>query len=165
MPAPPATVGPPPAPVTVVVRPTVLDPRTARFASHEGNVAYIALGFALPLMEGRSDMARRTADGFALTAVVTHALKLLVRSRRPDGSDRQSFPSGHTSAAFSLAASRAAYRPGEAALWYAGAATIGQSRIDLNRHRTGDVLAGAVLGIGIGNSATGDRTVGLGIRF
>ena len=144
---------------------TPLDRRTAEFASGNGNTAFLVAGTVLPWLEGNSQQGRRTADGLLLSAAVTHLLKNVVRSRRPDGSDHLSFPSGHTSAAFSLAASRSTFRPGETAFWYGGATMIGLSRMELNRHRATDVAAGAVLGFGFGATAAGAKVVRLLIRF
>jgi len=143
----------------------LMDRRTAEVASGPGNRWFLAAGLSLPLLEGRPREARETIEGFVLTAAATQLLKHWTRSRRPDGSDHLSFPSGHTSAAFSLAASRSAQRPGESALWYAGAATIGASRVVLNRHRIEDVLAGAAIGIGFGSAAAGARLLRISVRF
>ncbi len=41
-----------------------------------------------------------TATSFAVDAAFTYGLKFTVKSTRPDGTDRHSFPSGHTSFAF-----------------------------------------------------------------
>lgn len=144
---------------------TPLDTQTARFASGNGNAAFLVAGTLLPVLEGNSQQARRTMDGLLLTSALTHLLKNVVRSRRPDGSDNLSFPSGHTSAAFSLAASRSTYRPGESAFWYAGATTIGLSRMELQRHRAADVAAGALIGFGFGATAAGAKTLRLIVRF
>lgn len=144
---------------------TPLDQKTARFASGDGNRAFLIAGTLLPVLEGNSVQARRTLDGLLITSAVTHLIKNLVRSRRPDGSDNLSFPSGHTSAAFSLAASRATFRPGESALWYAGATTIGLSRMELDRHRAIDVGVGAAIGFGFGATAAGAKAVKLIVRF
>lgn len=42
-----------------------------------------------------------TATSFAIDAAFTYGLKYTVKSTRPDGTDNHSFPSGHTSFAFS----------------------------------------------------------------
>lgn len=143
----------------------VMDHRTAEIVSGSGNRWFLATGLALPVLEGRPREARETLEGFVLTAAATQLLKHWTRSRRPDGSDHLSFPSGHTSAAFSIAATRSVHRPGEAPLWLAGAATIGASRVVLNRHRPEDVLAGAAIGIGFGASAAGARILRFAVRF
>ena len=127
----------------------ILSVKSAKFASHTGNIGFLALGVAGPLLakgRDRVEVAHRL-DTLLSVALATQALKLVVRERRPDGSDRASFPSGHASAAFAVAALNARRRPRDAAFWYAGAALIGDSRITLKRHFVKDVLAGAALGL------------------
>jgi membrane-associated phospholipid phosphatase len=126
--------------------------RTAEFASHEGNLAYLALGVALPYLEERGsrlgrERSLRTLDAVVTATALSEGLKLVTRERRPDGGDHKSFPSGHATAAFAVAAMEARYYPEQAPLWYAGAAVIAGSRVRLRRHYTQDVLAGAVLGV------------------
>ena len=86
--------------------------------------------------------------GSALLA--SELLKSTVHIPRPDGSDRKSFPSAHTALAFSAAAFMDR-RQGESA-WtpalYGAAALTGLARVEANKHRWGDVLAGAAIGYG-----------------
>jgi len=125
--------------------------RTARFASHEGNIAFLALGVLLPSIEDGGRLGRerslRTLDALVTSAAIAQGLKWATRERRPDGSDTESFPSGHATGAFAVAAMQARWHPDRAALWYAGAALIGESRVRLRRHHTHDVIAGAALGV------------------
>ncbi|RYG39429.1 phosphatase PAP2 family protein [bacterium] len=114
--------------------------------------AYLTAGLALPLLrDGESGRQRsfRTLDALGSTFLITEGLKSIVRERRPDGSDRQSFPSAHASLAFTVATMQADFRPREAVYWYLGASMIGASRVDLRKHHVHDVLAGAALGYGI----------------
>ena len=77
----------------------------------------------------------------------TLALKHIVHSRRPDGSDYNSFPSGHTSRAFRGAEMlRAQHGWTWGAGGYAVAIGVGALRIHHHRHRFGDVAAGAAIG-------------------
>jgi undecaprenyl-diphosphatase len=84
-------------------------------------------------------------------------LKNLIRRPRPADaveslsafirpSDRFSFPSGHTAAAFVFAVSVAAFFPAWAPLAFALAIAIGLSRVLLGVHFPSDILAGSVLG-------------------
>ena len=104
----------------------------------------------LTAMEGAgkqlSDETLRQADSLFVTTVLTEALKLVTNDKRPESSSRDSFPSGHTSAAFSVATVASAYHPREAPLWYVGAALIGESRIRLHAHELDEVVAGAAVG-------------------
>ena len=79
--------------------------------------------------------------------VVTYGLKYAVNAERPDGGG-QSFPSGHTSAAFTGAEFiREQYGWGWGGAAYLAASYVGYSRIASERHHGRDVLAGAVIGI------------------
>jgi membrane-associated phospholipid phosphatase len=121
------------------------------YARHLSNDALPTMALSL----GSSDIAEGTvnngilltqAKAVGLTAAITVLLKRTVREPRPNGGDRASFPSGHTSAAFALATVMAKGQPRLAWLWYLRAATIGWSRVDLRAHHTHDVIAGAILG-------------------
>jgi membrane-associated phospholipid phosphatase len=94
--------------------------------------------------EGRWQFSK----GFATSFAVTLGLKQTVDKERPDGSDNQSFPSGHATAAFQSAhyiKKRYGWRYGLPA--YLGAAFVGYSRVHAKKHDNADVLAGAVIGI------------------
>ena len=85
------------------------------------------------------------------TQSLIQPLKYLTRRRRPDGSDRQSFPSAGAGAASSLIPTM--YReyglvPGTVTTVAAG--LIGFSRIYGNQHHLSDVLAGYAIGLGWG---------------
>jgi len=100
---------------------------------------------------------------FVVSTGITEILKVSINRERP--ADKypakifvngevhgQSFPSGHTSLAFSTATSLALdyrkwYIVVPAYLW---AGSVGYSRMYLGKHYTSDVLGGAVIGIGSG---------------
>lgn len=86
-------------------------------------------------------------------------LKNLIRRSRPADaveslsafirpSDRFSFPSGHTAAAFVFAVAVSAFFSAWAPLVFALAVAIGLSRVLLGVHFPSDILAGAILGVG-----------------
>ena len=80
--------------------------------------------------------------------IVTHGLKILINKERPNGGD-YSFPSGHTSAAFTGAAfieKRYGYNVGVPA--YLLASYVGWSRVHANKHDYWDVLGGIIIGYG-----------------
>ena len=86
---------------------------------------------------------------FASALIITHSLKRIIQKPRPDNSDKFSFPSGHTTAAFSGASFlqlRYGWKIGVPA--YLLAAWVGYSRIYANRHDFWDVLGGASIGVG-----------------
>jgi membrane-associated phospholipid phosphatase len=106
------------------------------------------------------DFAQALIVNGAYTGILKHA----AQRTRPDGSDRLSFPSGHTSTAFSLAAVADHHYGWKVALpAYAAAAGIGLSRIESDRHHLSDVLAGATIGFLVGRTVArldGERPAG-----
>ena len=90
----------------------------------------------------------------AITGVIAIAGKRSFLETRPDKTDQNSFPSGHTATAFTNA-SLLFYEYKNSNIWYASsgylfAVTTGFFRIAKNKHYTSDVLAGAGTGIGVG---------------
>ncbi|MDA0311123.1 MAG: phosphatase PAP2 family protein [Gemmatimonadetes bacterium] len=117
---------------------------------HAGDVIMMALpvlavGTTLALEDHRG--SRQFLIGFVANASVTAGLKILISKDRPDGSDDDSFPSGHTSIAFQSASFihlRYGLRYGAPA--YAAAALVGHSRVHSRRHFVEDVVVGAMIG-------------------
>ena len=125
------------------------DPSWAKFASGTGNLLFLGAGTLLPLVEDGKDGKQhsiRTADAVITATIIGEGLKRITHKKRPDGSNYESFPSGHATAAFTVATMQAHYHPRQAIFWYAGATTIAASRVKLHRHYTVDVIAGAALG-------------------
>jgi membrane-associated phospholipid phosphatase len=85
-----------------------------------------------------------------ITEIYTQALKFSVRRVRPDRSNRQSFPSGHSSNAFTVAAVAAHHYPKLAIPAYGLATYIAVSRLASNKHHVSDIVAGGGLGWSIG---------------
>jgi membrane-associated phospholipid phosphatase len=95
------------------------------------------------------DMLDAAIVNFAYTEVI----KVAVGRERPNGEDNQSFPSGHTSNAFALAAvaeRHYGWKLGVPAYLLAG--VVGASRIQQDKHYLSDVVAGATLGYIVGRT-------------
>ena len=126
-------------------------PGWAKFASSTGSVLFLAAGTLLPLERDGSQgrvHALRTADSLFVSVAFSEGLKAITHEKRPDSNAHDSFPSGHATAAFAVATMESDFHPSDAPLWFAGAAAIGDSRVELHRHHWGDVIAGAALGYG-----------------
>jgi membrane-associated phospholipid phosphatase len=84
---------------------------------------------------------------FFTTFGITYGLKFTIDKKRPNGGS-QSFPSGHTSTAFSGASfiqKRYGWKYGVPA--YMAASFVGWSRVKTDDHYVEDVLAGAAIGV------------------
>jgi membrane-associated phospholipid phosphatase len=91
-----------------------------------------------------------------VNGVYTYALKHALRRVRPDGSDRLSFPSGHTSTQFAIATVlQAHYGKKVGVPAYAVASFVGASRMASKKHHLSDVVAGATLGYVVGRTVVG----------
>jgi len=115
-----------------------------------GDILQVALpvwAYAMTFTNDDSEGSIQFTQSFLTAMATTYATKLTVDRERPNGGDL-SFPSGHTSAAFSGAAfiqMRYGWLYGSMA--YAGAAYVGWSRVVTENHHVEDVIAGAGIGI------------------
>lgn len=146
------------------------------FLSGTGYKLFLAYG-AFHSFQTSKEEGTRSLDSLLTAGLIAEGLKRTTNVERPDHSDRQSFPSGHATAAFAIAAFVAENHPKEAPFWYAGAALIAQSRVNLHRHRETDVLAGALLGYFVSTSElrskgfliqptpSGATVLGISVRF
>ncbi|MCE5216081.1 phosphatase PAP2 family protein [bacterium] len=97
--------------------------------------------------EGKDkETIRIAAEAMLASEAVVQVLKPLVGEDRPNGKSGYSFPSSHASLAFAGATVLAENHPKQKWCWYALAAGIAWSRVDLRAHHTHDVVAGALLG-------------------
>jgi membrane-associated phospholipid phosphatase len=107
-----------------------------------------ASAYAMTFIQGDRQGRPQFYKSFFSTVASTYLLKVSVDAESPNGED-QSFPSGHSSMAFSGASflqKRYGWRYGMPA--YLAAAFVGWSRVDSDDHEVIDVIAGAVLGTG-----------------
>ncbi len=104
--------------------------------------------------QSKLDLHRKLQYAFtsmAASTVITYGFKFGVGRERPNQSNTRSFPSGHTSHSFTIAAVSQelfGYKVGVPA--YAMAAVVGLSRIQDNKHYLSDVIFGAGIGTVIG---------------
>lgn len=102
-----------------------------------------------------SDIIRAQAVSLSLT----YGIKRAVGRLRPDREDNASFPSGHTSTAFTTATvleRHYGWKVGTVA--YALAGFVGWSRVRDGRHWLSDVAMGSVIGIVSARAVTGKHT-------
>ncbi len=116
--------------------------------------AAFAIGLSCAGIKGK-DNTKDIVFIYALSNVILNTSVQLVKhgshQLRPDGSDYNSFPSGHTAEAFASAELlRMEYKdrsPGYGIAGYGVAAVTGYLRMYNNKHWLSDVLAGAGFGI------------------
>ncbi len=115
----------------------------------------LTVGLKLAGVEGRSSWPRLFASSVASYAVMAgfvNGIKYSAKEMRPDGSTRNSWPSGHTATAFVGATILHKEYGMTRSPWYsiAGytvATATGVMRVLNNRHWISDVLSGAGIGI------------------
>lgn len=124
-----------------------------------GEAPGVAGTLAVLYLSGEKETAWEAAAAAAYAGVLVTGAKWTVGRGRPDSdapntthwfSGRpgyDSFPSGHTAMAFSLARVLARRYPDRSRLFYLAAGLVGLSRVYLQRHYPGDVAAGALFGL------------------
>lgn len=131
-----------------------------RFSDHfddalQYSPGLLLLGLKTAGVEGRSSWGRMlVSDAFAagIMALSVNGVKYSARRMRPDGTARNSFPSGHTATSFMLATMLhkeygTTRSPLYSILGYSLATATALGRQLNNRHWFSDVLAGAGIGI------------------
>jgi len=121
-----------------------------KFGTYESNsiAPFLVLGELSLARDGKAAKPEMVQGlkAVAVTTIFTDLLKYSIREKRPNGNSLDSFPSGHTSAAFAMATVLADYHPKYAVEAYVMATGIAWSRLELGAHRIQDVVAGAALG-------------------
>lgn len=118
----------------------------------------LATAFVLSRAVGHPRLQRTTyelAQGIVVNTVITGATKNIVGRERPNGADRRSFPSGHTSTSFTWATvlqRNYGWKLGVPA--YLAASYVGATRLEENAHHLTDIFAGAAVGYIVGRTVT-----------
>ena len=129
------------------------------------------MGLSMLLMAYGNDKSRETgklmSSAFVGGGLAVLGLKQAVRRKRPleDELGDPSFPSGHTSIAFSMATLLGHQYPRWRIPLYVGAGLVGLSRIYLGRHYASDVLMGAAVGTISGTVVWRNRITLLSWKF
>ena len=133
---------------------SLISPTSAQKINNEkaGDIIQIILpvsAFASTFIWDRKQHASlQFVKAMGTSFILTHSLKILINKKRPNEGD-YSFPSGHTSAAFTGAAfieRRYGWKYGVPS--YFLASYVGWSRVDANKHDYWDVLGGVIIGVG-----------------
>jgi membrane-associated phospholipid phosphatase len=103
------------------------------------------------------------AQATTINLGLTEGLKCATRRIRPSGNSKMSFPSGHSSSAFAIAAVVQGYYGRNAGIFgYGVAGFISASRVRANKHWASDVAVGATIGYLVGSSVC--RRTGISLR-
>jgi len=127
-----------------------------------GSAVFISVFTFIIIIFGNEDWINtgiQAATTLAISQSITYGLKSLLGRERPYNILKNlntfgiilkdySFPSGHTSASFSLATTIALNKPVLSVLVLTIALIVGISRVYLGVHYPTDVVAGMVLGVG-----------------
>ena len=127
-------------------------------ASDIGRDTLVASAFLVPAVQEDWDGDLQALGGIGAAFALTQGAKQAFPRLRPDGSDNDSFPSGHTSTSFAAAATlqnRYGWKVGIPAQLVA--AFVGVSRVQAHKHYWSDVLVGAAIGEATGFLITSRR--------
>jgi membrane-associated phospholipid phosphatase len=94
-------------------------------------------------------------EALAMSEALTQTLKYTVRRERPDGSSRNSFPSGHAADTFAFATALERHLNWRySIIGYTFASYVAISRLPANRHWLSDAVFGSAVGIIAGRTVT-----------
>jgi membrane-associated phospholipid phosphatase len=143
---------------SLAATPAMASKKTWSDISDVGVVSLMVTSIAVPEIKGDGKGALQAGGSIASASLITQGLKQAFPEVRPDGSNNDSFPSGHTSAAFASAATlwnRQGQRFGVPAM--AVAALVGVARVKADKHFWYDAVAGGAIGLASGFLLTHDH--------
>jgi len=106
-----------------------------------------ASAYGTSLLKQDTEGLWQFTEAYSVSIASAYGMKYIVQRERPNGSVR-SFPSGHTTSAFSAATFlQRRYGTWYGVPAYAFAALTGYSRVKSHQHWTSDVVAGAAIGV------------------
>jgi len=102
-----------------------------------------------------SHMGMDLIQALAISEGITQALKYATRRERPDGSGKNSFPSGHAADTFAFATALERHFGWKGAVpAYIFASYVAISRLPANRHWLSDAVFGSAVGVIAGRTVT-----------
>ena len=102
-----------------------------------------------------SHMGMDLIEALAMSEALTQTLKYTVRRERPDGSSRNSFPSGHAADTFAFATALERHLNWRYSVpAYIFSSYVAISRLPANRHWLSDAVFGSAVGIIAGRTVT-----------
>ena len=127
-------------------------------ASTVARDALIIAALGVPLVEHDGKGLKQAVFSLGATQAATSGLKAVIHEDRPDHSDDNSFPSGHTSMSFASAATlekRYGWKVGLPA--HVVAAFVAVARVEARKHHVHDVIVGGAIGEAAGWLITTNR--------
>ncbi|MGB9607113.1 MAG: phosphatase PAP2 family protein [bacterium] len=120
-------------------------------------------GLSLALRYSRDNKKIRAGNdclnAFLTAGTSSLGLKYLTHCKRPNGESYDSFPSGHTTVAFSTAGVLSHYYPKNKFIFYLLAIGVAVARVQCRAHYTRDVIGGAIVGIWGAKSALEEKGI------